>query len=64
MRAYVLDYYGIQLEYWFDLLIASSLYCREYVADLTAVVPWRPSAAAHDARDVVAVVQGTIQLDR
>jgi carbonic anhydrase/acetyltransferase-like protein (isoleucine patch superfamily) len=33
MRAYVLDYYGIQLEYWFDLLIASSLYCREYVAD-------------------------------
>ena len=34
MRAYVLDYYGIQLEYWFDLLTASSLYCREYVADL------------------------------
>ena len=31
---YVLDYYGIQLEYWFDLLTASSLYCREYVAEL------------------------------
>ena len=34
MRAYVIDYYGIQLEHWFDLLTASSLYCREYVADL------------------------------
>ena len=34
MRGYVLDYYGIQLEYWFDLLTASSLYCREYVAEL------------------------------
>lgn len=34
MRGYVLDYYGIQLEHWFDLLIASSLYCREYVAEL------------------------------
>lgn len=33
MRVHVLDYYGIQLEYWFDLVIASSLYCREYVAD-------------------------------
>jgi acetyltransferase-like isoleucine patch superfamily enzyme len=34
MRAYVVDYYGIQLEHWFDLLTASSLYCREYVAEL------------------------------
>lgn len=34
MRAYVIDYYGIQVEHWFDLLTASSLYCREYVADL------------------------------
>jgi carbonic anhydrase/acetyltransferase-like protein (isoleucine patch superfamily) len=34
MRAYVIDYYGIQLEHWFDLLTASSLYCREYVAEL------------------------------
>lgn len=34
MRAYIVDYYGVQLEHWFDLLIASSLYCREYVADL------------------------------
>jgi len=33
MRVHVLDYYGIQLEYWFELVIASSLYCREYVAD-------------------------------
>ena len=29
MRAYVVDYYGIQLEHWFDLLTASSLYCRD-----------------------------------
>ena len=34
MRAYVIDYYGIQVEHWFDLLTASSLYCREYVAAL------------------------------
>lgn len=34
MRVHVLDYYGIQVEYWFDLLVASSLYCREYVADM------------------------------
>jgi carbonic anhydrase/acetyltransferase-like protein (isoleucine patch superfamily) len=34
MRAYVVDYYGIELEHWFDLLTASSLYCREYVAEL------------------------------
>jgi acetyltransferase-like isoleucine patch superfamily enzyme len=29
-----LDFYAIQLEYWFDLLTAASLYCREYVSDL------------------------------
>jgi carbonic anhydrase/acetyltransferase-like protein (isoleucine patch superfamily) len=34
MRAYVVDYYGIQVEHWFDLLTASGLYCREYVAEL------------------------------
>jgi acetyltransferase-like isoleucine patch superfamily enzyme len=34
MRGYVVDFYGIQIEHWFDLLTASSLYCREYVADL------------------------------
>lgn len=33
MRAYVIDYYGIQLEHWFDLLTAAGLYCREFVAD-------------------------------
>jgi carbonic anhydrase/acetyltransferase-like protein (isoleucine patch superfamily) len=33
MRAYVVDYYGIQLEHWFDLLTAAGLYCREFVAD-------------------------------
>lgn len=34
MRAYVVDYYGIAVEHWFDLLTASGLYCREYVAEL------------------------------
>jgi carbonic anhydrase/acetyltransferase-like protein (isoleucine patch superfamily) len=33
MRAYVVDYYGIQLEHWFDLLTATGLYCREFAAD-------------------------------
>lgn len=34
MRAYVVDYYGVAVEHWFDLLTASGLYCREYVAEL------------------------------
>ena len=47
MRGYVLDFCGIQLEYWFDLLTASSLYCREYVAELLQrfhVLPQRLTA--------------------
>jgi acetyltransferase-like isoleucine patch superfamily enzyme len=31
---YFLDYYAVQLEYWFDIQTASSLYCREFVANL------------------------------
>lgn len=34
LRVHFLDYYGIQIEYWFDIQTASSLYCRELVADL------------------------------
>ncbi len=64
MRAYVIDYYGIQLEHWFDLLTASSLYCREYVADAAAAIPSCPSAVADDTCDVVVVVQAAMQLDR
>lgn len=45
MRLYFLDLYGVQLEYWFDLQTATSLYCREYVAKLLRPVaavlpPW------------------------
>lgn len=33
MRAYVIDYYGVHIEHWFDLLTASALYCREFAAE-------------------------------
>lgn len=33
MRIHIVDYYGIHVEHWFDLLTATSLYCREYIAD-------------------------------
>lgn len=43
MCVYFLDYYAHQIEYWFDLQIATSLYCREFVADslrpLKAMLP-------------------------
>lgn len=43
MRAYFLDFYGLQLEHWFDLQTASSLYCRELVVSIlrpvSAILP-------------------------
>ena len=64
MRAYVVDYYGIELEHWFDLLTASSLYCREYVAELLRPFHRVLPGWLVDTHDVVVVVQGTMQLDR
>lgn len=42
---YFLDFYAVQLEYWFDIQTATSLYCREYVANLlrpfrAVLPPW------------------------
>lgn len=44
LRVHFLDFYGIQVEHWFDLHTATSLICREYVANLVRFarlfVPW------------------------
>jgi acetyltransferase-like isoleucine patch superfamily enzyme len=32
--AFFLDYYALQIEYWFDIQTATSVYCREYLSDV------------------------------